>query len=473
MSTSLPLTGGLCRAERFDGLSALIIGAGQVGAAVGALLLERGVARLCLHTLSKGELVRALAEVANTKVDVRSAELWMSWGDLFRPGEATVGIERSDGVVLEGRGHRRLLWLTDHFKPDLVVDATNSATTLAQAGTSSRHGDKRARGLIGRALDANRRFYVDVLEMLTTRAVRKYVKVSTTALGGLGLDMKFTHGDAPESVLSRATWLKLFISGAQHQITWAIARAHDGSVSVVIPAACVGFEGLEVLTVRDNSGYTFPVVRAGENSVYALQELLALTGPGQMSVITKEEVASHVLHCLGHGCLYDMIRALETTAMWGTEEGRSARDSVVARLRETEVSQGVRSVATGNLGPAVAAALLELSVILSLVAHPSWRGLANADPSHLAAVLADDPTLCGFIAPQAREAGLAVVQPNQEAGEAQNLTDHFVDLRLKRLEMWVAFAREVASNIDSELASDHVDEGAILARYLANAPKWV
>lgn len=320
-----------------NGLPLCILGAGQIGTEIARQGILSGARRVHLHTHTAVELSIARATLGSLVAE-HDVTLSDSHGDLF-----VGGLDRYD----------RMGEVLNQLSGALVVDSTNSATTLALESPEE--------PTIQRAFRACQAWTESLRRGFSEGRIERFVKVSTTGLGGLGLDIRFTHGDEPEALLSPGLWLKTAISGMQHQMLWALARTVPGRVFAIVPAACVGFERLETEPVADGSRV---VVYAGENCAYTAEELACLTGTGQMGVISKEEVARAALEvALGTNPDRDILSALQAASLHGTEDGRRVSYRVRADLAEARQSVRVGSIATGNLGPVISILLLEAALV--------------------------------------------------------------------------------------------------------------
>ena len=77
---------------------------------------------------------------------------------------------------------------------------------------------------------------------IETFKVKKYVKVSTTGLGGMGINMPYTHGDNPKINLSSALMGKIAASGVLHQLLWNLEHIKNDNISLIIPGTFVGYD---------------------------------------------------------------------------------------------------------------------------------------------------------------------------------------------------------------------------------------
>ena len=219
--------------------------------------------------------------------------------------------------------------------------------------------------------------------------VKQYIKVSTTGLGGMGLNIPYTHGDNPQFNLSYALMGKVSASGVMHQLLWSLAHTPGFNISLVVPGTFVGLDSVKDDPVDNSYGFVkkrdssfvyplklgaelkyakkednillhFPVVRAGENHVYSEKELKLLTAIGQMEAITKEEVAKAVTDIVEGDNRNDLFVAMDKALLRPTYAGHKMVDEAIKKLQDFGYKYGV---ATGNLGGRTAKHLYELHCI--------------------------------------------------------------------------------------------------------------
>lgn len=319
---------------------ALVIGAGQIGGAVARELLGRGWSQVVLVTRTHRSAT-AVADLDWVRGAVEAGRAVIGHGDMLSGTELAFLDDVRPAVV--GTRSALLSTVATTLAVDDVVDATNVATQLAGQPD---HADLESvlRDLGERLINLN--------HLLRELPRLHYARVSTTGLGGLGLDLPFTHGDDNESVMSAALWRKLQISGVEHQALWALARSHPGRVHLVVPAAAVGFED------ADPNG----LVPAGEGKRYSLQEVLLMTHPAMMGAVTKEEVADAVADLLlATGTARDVLAAMQAASLGPSADGATAVD----QLRQKLAGHPGARVSTGSLGPLVSGWIDQLTPLLS------------------------------------------------------------------------------------------------------------
>jgi len=225
----------------------------------------------------------------------------------------------------------------------------------------------------------------------------EYVKVSTTGLGGMGMNIKYTHGDLNETGLSSGILGKIAAAGVMHQLLWNLAHTPGIKVKVVVPASLIGWQGAYFGKFRSNGKLCtknrninkvklngdkiqfpdckdinpetidyleIPFADSGENDAYSLAEMTAITAQGQMEAITREEVAMAVVGCLTGSTRFDLISAMDMAALTSTFAGAVQRNIILEQLKKFQAENTTPSIATNNLGPSVTKHLFELYFVL-------------------------------------------------------------------------------------------------------------
>lgn len=309
--------------------------------------------------------------------------------DLF--GDTEAAYQRSQLVQL----------ILEH-RPDVIVDAINTATAISYQDIYT------ASQLTRRDLDhflhqqtvsaeENMTQAVETLlisqytpqlvrhVLFINRAMREahtrlYLKVGTTGTGGMGLNIPYTHGeDKPSAKLMSKTAIAFAHTG----LLFLMARTVGGPiVKEVKPAALIGWVDTTFRTIkrRGKPAYVFAskaetlqnklslhlpedqfekkdklkmaVADTGENGVFAKGELEAITSLRQMELITPEEIARAVeLEIQGINTGKDVITAVDSAIMGPTYRGGYLRSQAIADLARIEQEVGIPSVALGELGP--------------------------------------------------------------------------------------------------------------------------
>jgi hypothetical protein len=389
----------------------LLGGYGLVGQAIARRLVAESPRRLVLLSLRRDEAERAVATLDAERGDV---ELVPAWGDIFtftdlkdRPRSDVYGdpvlrrrlisslIESlSDAAASE----YALYQLITAEKPDIVIDAVNTATGIAYQDvyrTSRQAWDALQQG---RDLDDSLEMllvtdyvpqlirHVQVLwQSMVKAGTHAYLKIGTSGTGGMGLNIPYTHS---EEKPSRVLLSKSALAGAHTLLLFLMARTPGGPITKEVkPAAAIAWKGIgygevlrqgrpvqlydvhldeaEVLELgarfrpmdvsrgRD-TGRTLKSVYidTGENGLFSLEEFAAITTGEQMEFVTPEEIADVVAReLMGGNTGHDVINALDNAVMGPTYRAGLMRHWALEKLRDLEKRHGARSVAFENLGP--------------------------------------------------------------------------------------------------------------------------
>jgi len=382
-----------------------------VGQAVARRLLPEGPARLTLLSLRREEAEQALAALTPEGGEV---ELGAAWGDVFT--FADLKDEPRARVFGDPANRRRLIEsllvplsekaaalyylyeLVTTLRPDIIVDAVNTATGIAYQDVYKT--SREAWGALEKGADLRESLemllvtdyvpqlirHVQVLYLAMVKAgTRAYVKIGTSGTGGMGLNIPYTHS---EEKPSRVLLSKSALAGAHSLLLFLMARTPGGPITKEIkPAAAIAWKRVghgEILrggrpvplyevdpaeALPLEAGSTFrPLdpgqgratgrnlesvfIDTGENGIFSLEEFAAITTSEQMEFVTPEEIADVVARELSGGNTgHDVINALDNAVMGPTYRAGLMRHWALEKLGELEKRHDVRSVAFENLGP--------------------------------------------------------------------------------------------------------------------------
>jgi hypothetical protein len=391
-------------------------GAGLVGTqVVRNIVRELRPTRIIIGSLLEAEAKEACA--GHEREFGKSISFVPVWGNLFVPSDMAVS---SRSELLSDKGKRRrlldllygdfeaayranhLVTLLRDYRPEVVVDAVNTATGLSYQDVFD--GVAKVRDWIGDD-GFDKQGTQDLETFLLSQSVpqiiqhvrfvqraareyetRVYLKVGTTGTGGMGLNIPYTHSeDRPSKKLLAKNEAAFGHTG----LLFLLARTPNAPiVKEVKPAAMIGYRAVRVKEVTDKHGnkslfaakamsladasqltlsepeqeyervgtLEVPVVDTGENGVFTRGEFAAITALGQMEYITPEEIArTVVLEIRGANTGQDIISALDASVLnptykAGLVRGVALRDLDAEEERTTKQG-GVPSIALGKLGP--------------------------------------------------------------------------------------------------------------------------
>ena len=377
-------------------------GGGMVGSEVAHRIAnDLRPERIVLAALTDEEVERAVTVLRQEAPE--GVEVVGESGDLFDPGE-------------EAEASRLTRMITRH-RPEVIVDAVNTATAMAYRTEPAA------------ALPRLIRHVLTLDGAMRAVGTRLYLKVGTTGTGGMGLTVPYTHSEERPST---RLLTKTAFAFAHTGLLFLMSRTPGGPiVKEVKPGALIGYREVEYRTIRrdgatvhlcssvrrplgprldlrldptrfePSGGLQLPVVDTGENGVFAKGEFEAITELGQMELVTPEEVAAVCIDEIrGVGTGRDVIAAVEGAVLAPSYRGGMLRTTVIEQLETLELSTGTHSVAIGQLGPPQLCKLLWEAELLGLAAptmpaalHLTPRGLSDA----VAAVLEAEPRLADTI----------------------------------------------------------------------------
>ncbi|HEY3122008.1 MAG TPA: KR domain-containing protein [Vicinamibacteria bacterium] len=526
--------------------SVLILGGfGLVGQAVARRLLREGPSRMVLLSLKREEAEEAVANLQSDRGDV---QLQSAWGDVFtfsdvkdRPRSEVFGDPRQRTRIIDSlieplsedaAAAYFLHQLIMAERPDIIVDAVNTATGIAYQDVYKT--SRLARQALREGTDLRESLemllvtdyvpqlirHVQVLYHSMVKAGTKaYVKIGTSGTGGMGLNIPYTHS---EEKPSRVLLSKSALAGAHTLLLFLMARTPGGPITKEIkPAAAIAWKRLgfgEVLrggrpvplydpepeplrpgarlrpidrsrghATGDNLKSVF--IDTGENGIFSLEEFSAITTHEQMEFVTPEEIADVVARELvGGNTGHDVINALDNAVMGPTYRAGLMRHWALEKLRALEEQHHVRSVAFENLGPPRLSKLLHEADLLRRT-YTTMDRVRAAAPEEMSQRLAD---LVHRHPPVAREIvsiGIPILLPDQQllrgpeckvppvssSGEELDVTPERIDAWA--LAGWVdlrpanlALWRDRFERIRAEI--DEIPRADTSSRFLRDAQFW-
>ena len=487
----------------------LVIGTGQIGKATLLRLLKNQPKKVVVHNLTQKESEDSINLFSPLFKKTKFIE---SHGNIFMPyklkdltrqdliNHSKEIIEYFYSELSEELLKRSTIYnLISKYRPDIIIDAVNSATFLGNAYNPEKEKnlfDKNSTKccenlMVDDFVTKIINFVSGLKYALECYPVKRYIKVSTTGLGGMGLNIPYTHGDNPQFNLSYALMGKVSASGVMHQLLWSLAHTPGFNISLVVPGTFVGLDSVKDEPVDNSYGFVrkrktsfvyllklgeelkyarkeddallhFPVVRAGENHVYSEKELKLLTAIGQMEAITKEEVAKAVTDIVAGDNRNDLFVAMDKATLQPTYAGHKMVDEAIKKLQKFGYEYGV---ATGNLGGRTAKHLYELHCIKQVA--PTVKDVLdnNLVKKVNDYVLKNNELTCEMIS-----LGIPVIFQNKdiaigeytllpEAGAEKKITkEHlerwrsqcWVDLSKNNLAKWQKLFREIKNLVDKK-----------------------
>lgn len=421
-------------------------GAGMVGYQVAyRIATDLKPRRIVIASLYEDEVDRAVAglrDLVPVGVDIVG-----EWGDVFvrsefsrRPRtELLEDAAARDAVFddllgpFEGAfGRSRLAELIADCRPDVIVDAVNTATAISYQDvyTSSIVAERDLEALeaghdvpvavmahdidtliLSQSLPQLIRHVLIVNRAMRDAGTRLYLKVGTTGTGGMGLNIPYTHSeDRPSAKLMTKTAVAFAHTG----LLFLMDRTPGGPiVKEIKPAALIGYSDVGRRTIRERgktvalyesrtetlgamlevrvdadeftwmSDLELPVVDTGENGVFTKGEFEAITSLGQMEFVTPEEIALLcVQEITGINTGRDVVGAVDSSVLGPSYRAGVLRSRVLDELRTLEEATGTHSVALGQLGPPELSKLLWEIELLAL-GFGTLPGVLEATPEEI------------------------------------------------------------------------------------------
>jgi hypothetical protein len=503
-------------------------GAGMVGLAMCRELLERRPREIQIHSLYMSESEEACQELAPL---ANSTKLTPSAGDIFgllqggtKREKIRAQLNRLVGDDLQGFVLYDLLANT---RPDIVIDAVNTATGIAYSDIFGA-AEKVLGQLDGGQLDDDA---VEILleSLYMPRLIRHiqimyngmldagtkvYVKIGTTGTGGMGLNIPYTHS---EEKPSRTLLSKTAMAGAHSMLLFLMARTPGGPiVKEIKPAAAIAWKRIGYGSIKrkrqpihlvDASprplGSTFSsedpeaapereelfenvFIDTGENGVFSLEEFVTITSGEQMEFVTPEEIARYaVFEIEGGNTGYDIMAALDSAVLGPTYRAGILRHWAFEKMSALEKEKGVRSVAFELLGPPKNSKLLFEAHLLR-AEFKSMKAVRESTPEEVCArlneLVREQPEEANRIVsigmPILLESGEILRGPKVIVpGDAVNeevtpekletwVRDGWVDLRLANCGKWVERFRRIQEEVED------LPEGDTSSRHLRDRHFW-
>lgn len=281
------------------------------------------------------------------------------------------GIEYIIGKDVNAFDPSLMQGLIARVQPIAIIDAVNDATLAIK------HSD------ISKAVTD----YVFGVLLPIVREGIVLVDIGTSATGGMGMNLGFTHNEATDDGnIAPNLILKNVAASIHGGLLDLMGRTPGYRVGRVVPRGMVGFEPpfYGPITVEKNipqqaasqfvsktaphnvqfqldSDYVGVGVRCGENGEFGLEETVAITAIGMMETVSAEAVAAATMDVLfrlfanaGSYVQHDLHPDMTSLAQ---------RQRIIKQMTELCDANQTHSVAFSNLGPYLTTELWELLVL--------------------------------------------------------------------------------------------------------------
>jgi hypothetical protein len=429
----------------------LVLGGwGLVGSAVCRQMMPQKPKRIIVSSLLESEAKDAVATLRREFPKAGKNFFVPWWGNIFIrhelkdiPREEILRNEALrqkliddllDELSLPVLERSAIYQLLEKYKPDVVVDAINSATAIAYQDLF--HGAREVRKAIRQAKAGKENSLLEQVERLLATlyvpqlirhvqilyrsmqmvGTKIYVKIGTSGTGGMGLNIPYTHSEErPSSVLLS----KSSVAGAHTMLLFLMGRTPDAPITKEIkPTAAIawkrigygeikkhgkpiqlvdcppesGFTLQDSLKLKDDTLPSKPLhqplrsvfIDTGENGVFSRGEFEAISTPGQMEFVTPEEIAESVLFEIkGGNTGHDIINALDNATLAPTYRAGYMFDAAMDEMKALERKHQTKSIAFEILGPPRLSKLLYEGYLLQL-AFGDMASVAKASPKMIA-----------------------------------------------------------------------------------------
>jgi len=435
----------------------LVIGGwGLVGSAICRKFMEENPRRMIITSLRKEEALEAVRGLRKDYPRAGRDFFVPWWGNIFAREELkdmsrdeilanskyrAMFIEDMVEELTEALLRRSSLYrLIQNYRPEIVVDAVNSATAIAYQDIFqvTREVMKHLKAARGPARGGAKQPPVDMEALYTTterllctlyvpqlirhvqimyRSMKDahtkiYLKIGTSGTGGMGLNIPYTHS---EERPSRVLLSKSSVAGAHTLLLFLMGRTPDAPITKEIkPAAAIAWKRIkygEVLkkgqpvrlvdcplrkatridtvlklhakTAARPTGETLKSVfiDTGENGIFSHGEFEAIARPGQMEFVTPEEIAENAVFEIRAGNTgHDIINALDNATLAPTYRAGFMFNTAMTLMHKLEYEHKVDSVAFEMLGPPRLSKLLYESFLLRR-AFKTMRAVLKSNPA--------------------------------------------------------------------------------------------
>jgi len=405
-------------------------GAGMVGYQIAhQIAVDLCPERIVIVSLAEDDVIRAAEDLR--ALSPPGVEIIGEWGDVFVREEFSRMSRRAlieDHTTrelafedmlgpLDGAYERsRIAHLIDRHRPDVVVDAINTATAISyqdvytSAIIAKRDVEEMLAGsnvppdvmaddietlILSLTIPQLIRHITILLRALREAGTRMYLKVGTSGTGGMGLDIPFTHSeDRPSARLLT----KNAVAFAHTGLLFLMARTDGPLVKEIKPGTLIGYSDLGFRTIEERgktvhryasrtetlsdelelsldpdgfdrqSDLQLPVIDTGENGVFTKGEFEVVTALGMMEMVTPEEIAALCIREItGGNTGRDVIAALDGAVLGPTYRAGVLRARAMEQIRAIEEETDTHSVALGQLGPPELSKLLWEAELLKLL----------------------------------------------------------------------------------------------------------
>jgi len=364
-------------------------GGGLVGDSIIRLLLNRGIKKIAVVSLNSRREIQNLQYIRKKyKVSIKQY-----WANILVPRELKnytfnkiLSVKKFRKVLIDSYSEHftfdmiKKTFLYDvikDFKPNYIIDCINTAT---QCSYINYIDNQFANSGVGLNILLR---YFQILNSILDNSfwskngvgmkIKSYLKVGTSGVGGMGLNIPFTHGEERPSL---SLLNKVAMSGVQTSILYAIKNNNFGvHIKQVIPATAIFSSRVYIngrklnilsdsLKIKSKKNIHFNI-DGGESGGYALEEFRLLSDPRQMGFIDSDILAKKIVNELECNDGHDIIEGIENSVIRSSEESKLLREKILSAGEKLLKLNDVKCIAHGKLGPRKIGKLLYEAKIFS------------------------------------------------------------------------------------------------------------
>lgn len=457
---------------QITGKKVLIFGGwGEVGSALCNKIMSEKPAQFIISSLRKEEAEGAIALLKQRFPKADPNMFVPEWGNIFTRNEFK---DINTRLILADPKMRRryiddifnelddemlessmLYTLVKKYQPDLVLDAVNTATTIAYqdvyttTSTVLREMDggnkdsEQIEKMIASMYIPQISRHIQILQRaLNDNHVTMFLKIGTSGTGGMGLNIPYTHSEARPS---RVLLAKTAVAGAQTLLLFLMARTPGCIVKEIKPTAAIGWKRIAYDKVKQhgqliplvdmkledahevNGKFTFSdtkgvkgsdkffesvFIDTGENGVFAKSEFETITSIGQMELINPEDIANAaIFEIKGGNTGNDVIQGLDAFTMGPTYRAGVMRAEAMKKLAKLEEETDSASIAFELMGPPRLSKLLFEGYMMRKIYGNANKVLA-ATPEQLSKDMFDYVMKNNKLRSQMLSIGLVIMLPD-------------------------------------------------------------
>ena len=341
-------------------------------------------------------------------------------------------------LVYQGENNVERFYLYElikNSKPDIIIDSINAATVLSYTRNlklidNFLAGDilKQKSFLATLSMPRLISFFNCLYKALSdTPSVKTYLKIGTTGTGGMGFNIPYTHGENRPSyqLLEKAA-----VSGAYTSLLYVLGNTFGlPEIKEVKPATLVGLKniGFGKVALNRNSEQYLKVYRfrhikridlsivkelnfenlksagpkkdfsalfvdTGENGQFSQEEFRTISNPGQMGMVSREELGKIVVdEIFGKKTGKNIILALQKSVVGPSKKGQSLRKRTLREMQKMVRRERKPSLAFEILGPPRLAKLIFEAYLIDKrikqTSRPTFKSVEDLDSEDVSSIV--------------------------------------------------------------------------------------